>query len=98
MFRGIGVDLQHVLLVQPTESKFYIDLIVLKERKVTNVDMIIIDDILWKKWGSIIPKVNGKYTRAKAWEGSKVTILGAQSSTYQCSSYGIQVQVYDYVL
>ena len=30
----------------------------LKERVVTSVDMIIIDDILWVKKGSTIPKVN----------------------------------------
>ena len=66
MFRGIGVDLQHVLVVQPTECKFYSDLIASKERVGTSVDMIIIYDILWKKQGSTIPKVNDKYTRTKA--------------------------------
>ena len=49
MYQGIGVDLQHVLVVQPIECKFYIDLIAPRERVVTSVDMIIIDDILWKK-------------------------------------------------
>ena len=72
----------HVLVVQPSECKFYIDLIVLKERVVTSVDMIVIDDILWQKQGSTIPKVNCKYTRAKAWSRCNVTVLGAQSSTY----------------
>ena len=85
------MDLQHVLVVQPTEYKFYIDLIGIKERVVISVEMIIIDDILWKKWGSTIPKVNFKYTRAKARARSNVTILGAQSSTYQCSTYGIEI-------
>ena len=64
----------HVLVVQPTECKFYIDFIALKERIVTSVDMIIIDDILWKKQGSTIRKVNCKYTRSNAQSRSKVTI------------------------
>ena len=88
----------HVLVVQPCECKFDIDLIVLEERVVTSVDMIIMDDILWEKKGSTIPKVNGKYTRAKTRSRSNVTILGAQSSTYHYSSYGVEIQVYDYIL
>ena len=48
MFWVIGVDLHHVSVVQPIESKFYIDLIALKERVVTTMDMIMMDDVIWK--------------------------------------------------